>query len=132
METNGKFSKAYEKKALFDTTLDYLYTPYEDFSLLIKPELEKIYTDITCEDRECYFNTECAQINKRRLNIAFRLGKSHNSYDVMLDLEDYLIDDKVDHKCYLPIFTVDIDEFENTWFLGNMFMDKYLIVMDHT
>lgn len=39
--------------------------------------------------------------------------------------------DKTEEICYLPIFVVDpaqaIDTF-STWFLGNMFMDRYLIV----
>jgi hypothetical protein len=38
-----------------------------------------------------------------------------------------------DDRCYLPIFVVDpgqaVDTF-TTWFLGNMFMDRYVIVHD--
>lgn len=38
-----------------------------------------------------------------------------------------------DDRCYLPIFVADpgqsVDVF-TTWFLGNMFMDRYVIVHD--
>ena len=41
--------------------------------------------------------------------------------------------DTTDDQCYLPIFVVDpgmnADVF-TTWFLGNMFMDRYVIVHD--
>jgi hypothetical protein len=55
---------------------------------------------------------------------------------IAVELEDYLINgktqwNKTEDICYLPIFVVDpaqaIDTFA-TWFLGNMFMDRYMII----
>lgn len=69
--------------------------------------------------------------------IKFSINKDESHYiQVQIDLEDYLIDgrtqwDKDEDICYFPIFLVDpgeaMDAF-STWFLGNMFMDRYMII----
>ena len=36
-------------------------------------------------------------------------------------------------RCYFPIFVVNSDEEEkakDTWYLGNIFLDKYLVIND--
>ena len=41
---------------------------------------------------------------------------------------------KSDDVCFFPIFVVNPDnneEAKNTWFLGNMFMDKYFIINNY-
>jgi len=69
------------------------------------------------------------------IHFAVSTDASHY-FQVEAQFEDYLIDGrsqwgKDEDICYLPIFVVDpaqaIDTF-STWFLGNMFMDRYLVV----
>jgi len=58
--------------------------------------------------------------------------------EIDLNLEDYWFDakspfDDTKDACYIPIFVSDArQEFAvfRTWFLGNMFMDKYFIIND--
>lgn len=53
-------------------------------------------------------------------------------------MENYLVNGKDvglgDDKCVLPIFITSMDEYSgdvfNTWFLGNMFLDRYFVMHD--
>lgn len=36
------------------------------------------------------------------------------------------------NTCYIPIFYNDRNKDDNTWYLGNLFMHKYYIILDMT
>jgi hypothetical protein len=124
-------------KAIFDTSVDYLHVNsiyFEEFEKALKASYGN---NITCTDKYCFFDSSCDSVYKQKTTIIMMLGPNvMESYKVELDLEDYLFVDKhpleADKSvCYMPIFVLnageDIDA-EKAWFLGNMFMNKYLVI----
>ena len=104
-----------------------------------------MYNDaITCTANDCYFSNHCWEVkqNHQHPSIYMALGNQGDSLGrkaiIELDLDQYLIMGselgKSDDVCFFPIFVVNPDnneEAKNTWFLGNMFMDKYFIINNY-
>ena len=128
-------------KAIFDPSVDYMYVNELYFGYF-SDQLKEIYKNITCNQYQCYFNvTDCDEVEKVNSTVTIGLGVSlPQSTSVELDLEDYMFVDKhptdatAPRVCYFPLFVTepmeDYDAFE-TWFLGNMFLDKYLVTHNH-
>ena len=131
----------YKTQAIFDPQVDYMYINKLTFDHSLVPLLQSAYVDdIDCSETECHFDKPCDAVPKKGLELHFSLGgtDSKEYYAISIKLDDYLIDgkkqwDKKNYSCYMPIFVVnpgiDVDVF-NMWFLGNMFLDKYLVVTD--
>jgi len=78
---------------------------------------------------------------KQGTTLALTLGKGSagapDGAEISLPLENYLVPGprlgQAEKLCYLPIFVADpgsdLDTFE-AWFMGNMFMDKYVVIND--
>jgi len=127
--------------AIFDPQVDYMYVNQLEFDMFMAPILHKIYNDTSfnCTDNECHWNTTCDKVHRMGASLQFSISNNEQHYfQVQIQLEDYLIDGRSqfgkDHdSCYLPIFIVDpaqaIDTF-GTWFLGNMVLDRYMIIHD--
>lgn len=115
-----------------------MYINQLEFDSFVQPPLKAMYgSALNCTTNECHFDTTCDKVKKVGLNIYFSVSQEMAHYvQITAPLEDYLIDGrkqwgKTTDICYLPIFVVDpaqaIDTFA-TWFLGNMFMDRYMII----
>lgn len=83
----------------------------------------------------------CDKVTKQGMKITFTIGKEgkHNGYQITIDIDKWLLKDeelglKSKGYCYLPIFITDPSNYPGVftkWFLGNMFLDKYLVVHDY-
>ena len=132
--------KEFNTVALFDPQVDYMYVNQIEFDSLMQPTLKKIYGDaLNCNANDCHFKTVCSNVKKEGLGLSFLLTQYDHTHNVAIEvlIENYLIDgpqigeDK--NSCYLPIFVADprshVDVF-GMWFLGNMFLDRYLVMND--
>lgn len=105
------------------------------------PALQSIYNDsISCTTEACAFKTPCEQVPRKNVSLSLSLGPASSLQErlsVSVDIEKYLLSGSVINMthtdCYFPIFLKESKDnlgVLTTWFLGNMFMDKYLIVND--
>lgn len=109
----------------------------------MRPVIKQIYSDdITCSDTDCFFTNPCPKVKDQyhHAALSFTLGTEGNEYEqveIHIDLVNYLVAGNKLGKsadfCFLPIFVMNPDKNRDafdTWFLGNMFLDKYFVIHD--
>lgn len=109
-----------------------------DFKLILKPKLMEVYDGLTCTDNECWLDQACKDVPKNGVQIALNIGpKLEESVPLFVGLDKHMVDGMTigvsGPKCYVPIFAADPGAEPDVWttfFLGNMFLDQFLVVHD--
>ena len=118
---------------LFDPQFTYIYLPDDDFK-----QLEAMDPNVRCsfDSNFCKYEGKCEDIDKHQLLLNFNIiGQNGFVKDFGIKIEELFVTGKTmglnNNNCYLKVFRSFSGD-QSTWYVGNVFMEKYYIAFDQS
>lgn len=133
-----EFVSGNNKDMDFSPHLPYLYLPNGDWTHFAF-RMGENFEDIDCSytGNYCRFLSSCSEVKQKSIPMSFLLYDDDTEYKMETDLQDMFVDgdnfgEESGRFCYAPVFMSKHSGTKNTWFVGSLFLRKYVMVLDNT